>query len=187
MRRSPWFTYPTWLPFKPQRRHSYGNDTPAAMDDNRHIQLSTNIARSLSGTALDQLDTIPYILAVSSPHHGRRRRSTVFQRRISTDQLTLAGRIMRARDYSNSRTRRSRPSRKTRSVSDGPSINRKLRDRSRSQRKSRSLPRISNDVQFGGRDDEFERKVKRQSKITRIFGDWKHKIWKKSQYRAFSI
>lgn len=153
---------------------------PAMVSDTRHIQLATNIARSLSGTALDHMDTIPNVLTTASQPR-RKRRSTVFQRRISTDQFTVVGRTMRRRDYSGSRNKRSRSLRRSRSASDRPSSKRKSRGRSWSQRRSKSLPRLADDPRFGRRNDEFERKVKKQSRITSVFGDWKHRIWKKSQ------
>lgn len=159
---------------------------PAATNGSHHVQLATNIAHSLSGSALDQMDTVPDILT-TVPSSKNKRRSTVFQRRISTDQFTLAGRIMHRRDHFSARNERSRSMRRTRSVSADPLLNRKVRGRSQNKTKSRSLPRMSDNSRFGQRNDEFERKVERQSRITSIFGDWKHKVWKRSQYRAFSI
>lgn len=40
---------------------------------------------------------------------------------------------------------------------------------------------------LGGRNEKFERKVWKQNGMTSKFGDWKLRVWKKSQYRSFSI
>lgn len=100
----------------------------------------------------------------TGPSPRLRRWSTVQQRRLSTDQLTLNGKIMQQR--------RQRVRAK------------KAKAKEKKERKANRKAAISD---AGGLNTATIKSKPSPSKMTGLLGDWKLKVWRRSQWRAMSV
>jgi len=168
------YDWPAWIS-RPQRTATTTGQTVQPKQQHQHVHFqehehttdpapapAPNASHSHPPNAIDD---------ATGPGPRLRRWSTVQQRRLSTDQLTLNGKIMQRR----------RQKRRTKNATEKKKMKEKGR---KSKNKKAAVVAVSG---ASGLNTATIKSEPSPSKMTGLLGDWKVRVWRRSQWRAMSV